>query len=375
MSHCRSRNGSIARARSERGRVGRSPCRLTTILALALRIAACQRFEDPIGAARRDRHGSSPPRPPDFSTHAAIASESVATTTGPIWAACARRMTRTIIGSPAISASGFPGSRVEAIRAGIRMRMSAMLGRRPHLPFGCSRELHGALAVSCVIRVATRRGKPAICAPRHDLAASAARLPSSPLELKAMDSFELNKILGAILGTCLGLLSINIAAGAIFAPTKPAKPGYEIAVPEQKPGGKQAPAAGAAAADRATSCQRRCRPRGERCEEMRGLPHLQQGRESLVGPNLWGVVGPSEGSESGFNYSAALKVKGRQLDHRRYQSVHYQSERHVPGTNMTFAGVPRATERADIIAYLNGLSDNPAPLPKAAEAAGAPKPQ
>jgi cytochrome c len=42
---------------------------------------------------------------------------------------------------------------------------------------------------------------------------------------------------------------------------------------------------------------------------------------------------------------------------------------------MTFPGVPRANERADIIAYLNSLSDNPAPLPKAAEAAGATKPQ
>src|SRR5256885_9815952 len=55
-----------------------------------------------------------------------------------------------------------------------------------------------------------------------------------------MDSFEVNKILGAILGTCLGVLSINIAAGAIFAPGKPAKPGYEIVVPEQAPAGKPA---------------------------------------------------------------------------------------------------------------------------------------
>jgi cytochrome c len=47
----------------------------------------------------------------------------------------------------------------------------------------------------------------------------------------------------------------------------------------------------------------------------------------------------------------------------------------VPGTNMTFPGVPRGSERADIIAYLNSLSDNPAPLPKAAEAEGAPKSQ
>ena len=55
-----------------------------------------------------------------------------------------------------------------------------------------------------------------------------------------MDSFEVNKILGAILATCLGVLSINIAAGAIFAPVKPAKPGYEIGVPEQAPAGKPA---------------------------------------------------------------------------------------------------------------------------------------
>jgi cytochrome c len=56
-----------------------------------------------------------------------------------------------------------------------------------------------------------------------------------------MDSFELNKILGAILGTCLIVLSINIAAGAIFAPKNPAKPGYEITVPGQAGGGEAKP--------------------------------------------------------------------------------------------------------------------------------------
>ena len=47
----------------------------------------------------------------------------------------------------------------------------------------------------------------------------------------------------------------------------------------------------------------------------------------------------------------------------------------VPGTNMSFGGIQRPSERADLIAYLNSLSDSPAPLPKAAEAPGAPKPQ
>ena len=44
----------------------------------------------------------------------------------------------------------------------------------------------------------------------------------------------------------------------------------------------------------------------------------------------------------------------------------------VPGTNMTFAGIPRANERADLLTFLNAKADNPAPLPKAADAGTAP---
>ncbi len=55
-----------------------------------------------------------------------------------------------------------------------------------------------------------------------------------------MDSFELNKVLGAVLGTCLALLSLNIAAGAIFATHKPEKPGYEVAVQEAGPAASRA---------------------------------------------------------------------------------------------------------------------------------------
>ncbi len=58
-----------------------------------------------------------------------------------------------------------------------------------------------------------------------------------------MDSFEMNKLLGAVLGTCLGLVALNIAAGAVFAPEKPAKPGYEIAVTGPTPEAAPQPAA------------------------------------------------------------------------------------------------------------------------------------
>src|ERR1041385_6303892 len=55
-----------------------------------------------------------------------------------------------------------------------------------------------------------------------------------------MDSFELNKILGALLFTCLCLLALNIGAEAVFHPVKPAKPGYEVAVTEHAGGGGEA---------------------------------------------------------------------------------------------------------------------------------------
>ena len=124
-----------------------------------------------------------------------------------------------------------------------------------------------------------------------------------------MNSFELNKILGAILGTCLITLALNIGAGAIFAPEKPAKPGYMIAVKTEGGGEKTAEKPkevplpvrlAKASVDKGKSTAKQC----QACHT------FEKGGPNRVGPNLWNVVGEVRGEGRGFNFSKAMKEKG-----------------------------------------------------------------
>jgi cytochrome c len=184
-----------------------------------------------------------------------------------------------------------------------------------------------------------------------------------------MDSFEINKILGAFLFTCLILLALNIGAGAVYAPLKPAKPGFEVAVTEH-PAGEQAKAEpdepiekllASASLDKGANSAKKCAA----CHT------FGKGEPNRVGPNLYGVVGRPKGKEGGFDYSAGMKGKGGNWTVDDLNAFLTNPKAYVPGTKMSFAGLPRGSERADVIAYLNSKSDSPQALPKAAEAAPA----
>jgi len=181
-----------------------------------------------------------------------------------------------------------------------------------------------------------------------------------------MDSFELNKILGAILGTCLILLVTSFTAGAIFSPAMPEKPGYEIAVKEAAHGDAKEAAApsepiekllqtasvekGAAAAKKCAACHT-----------------FEKGGPNRVGPNLFGIVERARASEAGFNYSAAMKGKGGKWTYDDLNKFIANPKGFVPGTAMGFAGIPKDSERADVIDYLHTLADSPVPLPTASK--------
>jgi cytochrome c len=180
-----------------------------------------------------------------------------------------------------------------------------------------------------------------------------------------MDSFELNKILGAVLATCIFVLVTSFAAQAVFSPKLPEKPGFEIAVKEETHGGGEAAAPsepiekllqtasvekGAAAAKKCAACHT-----------------FEKGGPNRVGPNLFGIVERPRASEPGFNYSAAMKGKGGKWTYDDLNKFIANPKGFVPGTAMGFAGIPKDSERADVIDYLHTLADNPVPLPTAAK--------
>lgn len=180
-----------------------------------------------------------------------------------------------------------------------------------------------------------------------------------------MSSFELNKFLGAILGTCLVVVALNITAGALFAPEVPAKPGYNIAVEEPKAGSQAAPAQEQQPFE--TVLASASPERGANAAKVCAACHtFTKGGPNGLGPNLYGIVGRPRASESGFDYSAAMKAKGGQWSLDELNQFLTKPQAYIPGTAMSFPGFPRANQRADVIAYLNTLSDSPKPLPKAA---------
>lgn len=189
-----------------------------------------------------------------------------------------------------------------------------------------------------------------------------------------MNSFEVNKIAGAVLGALLFAAGSGFVAELIYHPKPAGKAGYDL--PEAA---AEAPAAAASDAKVEPIAVRLASASAEKGQGGTKACHachsFEKGGPNKVGPDLWDVVERKKAAHEGFDYSAALKEKGGSWTYADLDEFLTNPKAYAKGTKMSYAGIASPTDRANVIAYLRSLSDSPKPLPAAEKAADKPAAQ
>ena len=177
-----------------------------------------------------------------------------------------------------------------------------------------------------------------------------------------MDSFEINKIIAAILVTVLLILGIGKISDVIFHVEKPDVAGYKVEVELNE----------ATASETSTESQVNISALlalgsaedGEKVFKKCAACHsINADGGNKIGPKLWNVMFRPVGSVANYKYSKALSAYDKEWNWEEMNGFLIKPSKWIKGNKMGFAGLKKEKDRASIILFLNKNSDNPKPLP------------
>ena len=179
-----------------------------------------------------------------------------------------------------------------------------------------------------------------------------------------MDSFEINKIVAAVLMVALLIIGIGKLSNIIFHVEKPKTPGYAIEVEQVTTVSSTTKKAVEEKVDIATLMAMGDITLGEKVFKKCAACHsIVKGGKNNIGPALYNVVGRKTGAVADYKYSKALASFDKEWTLEELNGYLIKPAKWVKGTKMAFAGLRKEKDRASVIKYLNQNSDNPITLP------------
>ena len=179
-----------------------------------------------------------------------------------------------------------------------------------------------------------------------------------------MDSFEINKIVAAVLMVALLIIGIGKLSNIIFHVEKPKTPGYAIEVEQVTTVSSTTKKAVEEKVDIAALMAMGDITLGEKVFKKCAACHsIVKGGKNNIGPALYNVVGRKTGAVADYKYSKALASFDKEWTLEELNGYLIKPAKWVKGTKMAFAGLRKEKDRASVIKYLNQNSDSPVPLP------------
>ena len=179
-----------------------------------------------------------------------------------------------------------------------------------------------------------------------------------------MDSFEINKIVAAVLMVALLVIGIGKLSNVIFHVEKPKTTGYAVVVEQATTVSSSTEKAVEEKVDMAVLMAMGDIILGEKVFKKCAACHsIVKGGKNNIGPALYNVVGRKTGAVTDYKYSKALASFEKEWTFEELNGYLIKPSKWIKGTKMAYAGLRKEKDRASVIKYLNQNSDNPVPLP------------